>query len=587
MNGYPAADYVGRFNGSESKHASPAMAAASNGAGGNAADVTQLPTSTKWSVLSSRVEGLVAELSQVVGNQDAYCVSQSSGEGPAMQAVRKKMLATPWAQEWEQKRTMFSYGEEMSTDPLEALFLKQLVHLASARKVMEVGMFVGYGATAMLEGAPCAEVVSLEIDPYLKTWLGDCLAEFPTIAKRHRIVLGPALDSIPTLKGESFDLIFIDANKAEYKRYVELILEHGLLSPSGAIVADNILYNGYPYVPSHFDAQPQRRGFGDAIREFNQFIKDHPRLEQVVLPIRDGVSLIRLRPSSMAVPPTLADVRDGCLRLRHPSGATCDISVYAAHVLSWCLPEQGEQLFISSGAVLDKPGTAIRGGVPICWPQFGTFENASGAPKLKHGFVRTSNVWQVSEVSNDSVSLRLTPDAEMLKKWPFEFEFIYTVTLGAKTLSIKLEVRNAGSMAMEFTGCLHTYFRCDSCTDCVLEGLKGEKVDLGIGNVFRGTETEARDLVTFDGKKAVESLYGGAGDAIVLKDAGRSRLRLTKMNMPDWVVWNIGDDDAHTLKDLGSGEQRKYVCVEPGFATIPQRVAPGATWCGMHEIKAL
>lgn len=57
--------------------------------------------------------------------------------------------------------------------------------------------------------------------------------------------------------------------------------------------------------------------------------------------------------------------------------------------------------------------------------------------------------------------------------------------------------------------------------------------------------------------------------------------------MPDWVIWNIGDDNAHTLKDLGAGEQRKYVCVEPGFATTPQRVAPGATWCGMHEVKAL
>merc|ERR1719379_2119589 len=101
------------------------------------------------------------------------------------------MLSTSWAQEWEKQRTMFSYGEEMSTDPLEALFLKQLVHLSSARKVLEVGMFVGYGATAMLEGSPCTEVVSLEIDPYLKGWLADCLAPFPGITNRHRVVLGP------------------------------------------------------------------------------------------------------------------------------------------------------------------------------------------------------------------------------------------------------------------------------------------------------------------------------------------------------------------------------------------------------------
>ena len=97
---------------------------------------------------------------------------------------------------------MWARRREMSTDPLEALFLKQLVHLSSARKVMEVGMFVGYGSMAMLEGSPCAEVVSLEIDPFLKGWLADCLTEFPHIKNRHRIVLGPALDSIPTLKGD-------------------------------------------------------------------------------------------------------------------------------------------------------------------------------------------------------------------------------------------------------------------------------------------------------------------------------------------------------------------------------------------------
>jgi len=90
-------------------------------------------------------------------------------------------------------------------------------------------------------------------------------------------------------------MVFLDANKAEYKRYIELILEHDLLSNSGVIVCDNVLYNGYPYTHSHFDAQPARRHFGDAVREFNQWVCDHPSLEQVVLPVRDGVSIIRKR----------------------------------------------------------------------------------------------------------------------------------------------------------------------------------------------------------------------------------------------------------------------------------------------------
>lgn len=153
-------------------------------------------------------------------------------------------------------------------------------------------MFVGFGAVAMLEGCSSASVVSLEIDPYLKTWLRDCLNEFPEVHKRHEIVVGPALDSIPLLNGQ-FDMVFVDANKSEYKRYVELLLERDLLAPGGTIICDNVLYNGYPYLSSHFDAQPARRAFGDDIKHFNAWIREHPELEQVVLPIRDGVSILR------------------------------------------------------------------------------------------------------------------------------------------------------------------------------------------------------------------------------------------------------------------------------------------------------
>merc|ERR1711907_440306 len=146
----------------------------------------------------------------------------------------------------------------------------------------------------MLEGWSTTEVVSLEIDPYLKEWLSSCLKDFPEISKRHEIDVGPALESIPKLTG-TFDMVFIDANKAEYKDYVQKILEQNLLAPEGMIVCDNILYNGYPYTNKHFDTQPVRRGFGDAIKEFNQWVYDQPELEQIVLPIRDGVSLIRRR----------------------------------------------------------------------------------------------------------------------------------------------------------------------------------------------------------------------------------------------------------------------------------------------------
>jgi len=575
-------EYTGRFDGSQAKHASPAMAAVSQAAG-QAVDVSNSATSTKWSVLSSRVEGLVAELGQVVGGMDAYCVSQSNSEGPGMKVVREKMLATNWAAEWEAKKTMFSYGEEMSTDPLEAMMLKHLVHLGQPRRILEIGMFVGFGAVAMLEGAPKAEVVSLEIDPYLPKWLSSCLADFPQLTSRHKIMLGAALDSLPKVEG-TFDFVFVDANKAEYKSYVEVILKRGLLSPQGVIVCDNILYNGYPYVPNHFDAQPARRGFGDAVREFNQWICDHPALEQIVLPIRDGVSMVRLKPATFAPPPRVQDER---IRLFHQSGGSCEISRYGGHILSWCSESGREEIFLGSKAVVGEPGVAIRGGVPVCWPQFGPFMQAAGAPGLKHGFVRTSNCWTVAEKTQDSVTLAFVPDAETKAKWPMDYEFTFTVALGSSSLRMIMEVTNKGKAPLEFTGCLHTYFGCDRSDTCAVEGLKGGKYDKSIGDCFRGDAVEERDAVPFTDEKETQLMYGNATDTVFVTKAGKRKLRLTKSNMPDWIVWNTGGENGSGIKDLAELEYRKYICVEPGFASSPIRVAPGAAWVGSHEVKAL
>jgi len=583
--------YVGRFDGTHSKHASPAMAAAGASANGlREADVTALPTSTKWSVLSSRIEGLAMEMCQVVGGMDAYCVSMSNAEGLAMKAVREKMLATPWAEEWENKHTMFSYGEEMSTDPLEAMMLKQFVHMAQPRRILEVGMFVGFGAVAMMEGCPEAKVVSLEIDPYLKKWLSDCLSQFPDFLKRHEIMLGPALDSLPKVTGQ-FDMVFVDANKSEYKRYVELILEHDLLAPWGTIICDNILYNGYPYLSSHFDAQPARRAFGNDIKEFNDWVCKNPQLEQVLLPIRDGVSLLRKKPTfSFSPSPRLLEPLSGSVvELRHSSGGTCKVSTYAAHLLSWCPTPGNEQIFLGEMAEVGKPGLAVRGGVPICWPQFGTFENAADSCKLVHGFARNKHgsKWIVLRQSTDSVSMLLKSDDETRKSWAKDFEFVYTVSLGSSSVRMEMEVHNETSSPLEFTGCLHSYWKCSSVEKCAVEGLKGARFDTGIGSSFCGDAVEERSAVQFTDAKQTQLYYGDAGDAVTLIEDGKRRLRLTKSNLPDWILWNTGAENGSNIKDLKEGEYKKYVCVEPGFASKPSKVAPGATWIASHEARLL
>jgi len=284
------ANYVGRFDGTQK------TASTDEKEETLAAEGTRGRTAARWSILSERIEGLAKEMYMLVGSLDPYVKDHSTAEGPAMKAIREKMDTTDWAGLAESKTTMFSYGAEMSTDPVEAQFVKMMTYMKRPKHVLEVGMFTGYGSMAIAEGLPSdGKITSLDIDPFLKTWVEDVSKDFPE-GPKHEIVVGPALDSLQTLDASSkFDLVFIDANKAEYKGYLETLLSRNLLADDAMILADNTLYVGYPFLSDTYDTQPARRGFGDAVREFNAWVRDHPKLEQVILPIRDGVSMIRLR----------------------------------------------------------------------------------------------------------------------------------------------------------------------------------------------------------------------------------------------------------------------------------------------------
>lgn len=283
--------YVGRFDGTQAEDVTESVHEKEEA---RAAAGTRGRSAAKWSILSERIEGLAKEMYMLIGSMDPYVRDHSTAEGPAMRAIAKKMAETAWADLAESKTTMFSYGEEMSTDPTEAQFVKMLTFMKQPKQVLEVGMFTGYGAMAIAEALPAdGKITSLDIDPFLKTWVEDVTKDFPEGAK-HEIVVGPALDSLQTIEGK-YDLVFIDANKAEYKAYVETLLERDLLQKDVMIIADNTLYVGYPMLSETYDTQPARRGFGDAVREFNAWVRDHPKLEQVIVPIRDGVSMIRLK----------------------------------------------------------------------------------------------------------------------------------------------------------------------------------------------------------------------------------------------------------------------------------------------------
>jgi predicted O-methyltransferase YrrM len=172
--------------------------------------------------------------------------------------------------------------------------LKFLLHLASARRVLEIGMFTGYSALAMAEALPeDGVVVACEIDPAVARFARDCFAES---ADGHKITIevGPAIESLRRLaeRGRDdpesrFDFAFVDADKAGYSDYVEFLLTSDLLSPRAVIAVDNTLMQGQPYADSDLSVN------GAAIAGFNAALTYDRRVEQVLIPLRDGLTLIR------------------------------------------------------------------------------------------------------------------------------------------------------------------------------------------------------------------------------------------------------------------------------------------------------
>jgi caffeoyl-CoA O-methyltransferase len=172
----------------------------------------------------------------------------------------------------------------MQVGRVEGTLLKMLCALAGARRVLEVGTFTGYSALCMAEALPeGGEVVTCDIDPAAVEIARSFFARSPH-GHKIRVRLGDALETIRALPMDpSFDVVFLDADKERYAAYYELVLPR--LRQGGLIIADNTLWSGKVLSP---DAASDR-----AIVEFNARVAEDPRVENVLLSVRDGIMLAR------------------------------------------------------------------------------------------------------------------------------------------------------------------------------------------------------------------------------------------------------------------------------------------------------
>jgi caffeoyl-CoA O-methyltransferase len=171
------------------------------------------------------------------------------------------------------------------SDPEVGRLLSILARATGARRILEVGTALGYGAIWLARGAPEARVVTIETDPQRIVEARGYL-ERAGVAERVEIVEGAALDVLPRLQGP-FDLAYVDAVKKQYRRYLDLILPN--LRVGGVVVCDNLLWKGHVAAPPDEDTEDDENA--DALRAFNGYLMIHPQLEAVVLPLGDGVGV--------------------------------------------------------------------------------------------------------------------------------------------------------------------------------------------------------------------------------------------------------------------------------------------------------
>lgn len=173
----------------------------------------------------------------------------------------------------------------MASGHLQGRLLKMLVQMIRPQLVLEVGTFSGYSAISMAEGlADDARLYTFEIndemEDFTRPWI-----EGSSVASKINFIIGDALIEAPKL-GLTFDLAFIDGDKRTYRDCYEMVLT--ILRPGGFILADNTLWDGH--VADHaYDRDRQTQG----IETFNDYIAADERIEQVILPLRDGLTLIR------------------------------------------------------------------------------------------------------------------------------------------------------------------------------------------------------------------------------------------------------------------------------------------------------
>lgn len=251
------------------------------------------------------------------------------------------------------------------------------------------------------------------------------------------------------------------------------------------------------------------------------------------------------------------------------------VAEYGGQLLSWKTGDGVEQLYHPESLHM-HPERALRGGVPVCFPQF------SGRGALpKHGLVRT-RPWRLRAKTDSALILAIEDDAGTRAQWPFAFELMQTLALDAGGLSIALDVHNRSGSALGFTAALHTYLRVDDVTRCLLHGLDGRQ--------YEDAADGGRYKVQHGGLRIggeVDRVFADAPSALLLKRGEMADLRIEQGGFADTVVWCPGPDIAAAFTDMPAEDWQRMLCVEAAVAAQPVSVPAGGHWQGWQRLTPM
>ena len=191
--------------------------------------------------------------------------------------------------ELDRETNLRAVAPRMLSGHIQGRMLEMFVRMIRPRRVLEIGTFTGYSALSMAAGLEDeARLDTIEVDDELEEFTQSWFDRSP-LGHRIRFHIGSALDVAPRL-GECYDLVFIDGDKREYPAYYDMLFDAGIVASGSVILADNILWYGKVVQPvAHNDHHTQ------ALLEFNRKVMQDDRVENVILPLRDGINIIRVK----------------------------------------------------------------------------------------------------------------------------------------------------------------------------------------------------------------------------------------------------------------------------------------------------